>query len=180
VRGSRRLRVFLRSAVPADGPEFVDLMRVSRALHRPWSTPPTKLDQFAALVDRSRADDFDLQLVCLRDGGAIAGYFTLSQIFRRAFQSAYLGYDGSAPYAGRGYMSEGLALVLRHAFRVQRLHRVEANIQPGNARSRALVERAGFRLEGYSPRYLKIGGRWRDHERWALTIEDWRSRPRLR
>jgi [ribosomal protein S5]-alanine N-acetyltransferase len=180
VRASRRGRVFLRPAVEADGPEFVELMRASRALHRPWSTPPTKLDEFAALVDRSRADDFDLQFACLRDGGAIVGYFTLSQIFRRAFQSAYLGYDGSAPYAGQGYMSEGLQLMLRHAFRTQRLHRVEANIQPDNIRSRALVERAGFRLEGYSPRYLKIGGRWRDHERWALTVEDWRLLPRPR
>ena len=116
----------------------------------------------------------------MRDGGAIVGYFALSQIFRGAFDNAYLGYDGSAPYAGRGYMREGLELMLRHAFRVQRLHRVEANVQPGHKRSRALVEGAGFRLEGFSPRYLKIGGRWRDHERWALTVEDWQARPRSR
>ncbi len=76
-------------------------------------------------------------------------------------------------------MREGLDLMLRHAFRGQRLHRVEANIQPGNQPSRGLVEGAGFRLEGFSPRYLKIGGRWRDHERWALTVEDWQSRPRF-
>jgi [ribosomal protein S5]-alanine N-acetyltransferase len=155
-------------------------MRASRELHRPWSSPPADLESWRALVARTRDDDFDLQLVCLRDGGAIVGYFVLSQIYRRSFQNAYLGYDGSAPYAGQGLMSEGMQLVLRHAFRAQRLHRVEANIQPGNARSRALAERAGFRLEGYSPRYLKIGGRWRDHERWAMTIEDWRSRPRAR
>jgi ribosomal-protein-alanine N-acetyltransferase len=68
--------------------------------------------------------------------------------------------------------------VLPYAFESEGLHRVEANIQPGNVHSRALVRRAGFRNEGFSPRYLKVGGVWCDHERWALTVEDWRSPPR--
>jgi len=50
---------------------------------------------------------------------------------------------------------------------------VEANIQPGNAPSRALVQRLGFRLEGLSPRYLYVSGDWRDHERWAVLSDDW-------
>lgn len=78
------------------------------------------------------------------------------------------------------YMTEALALVLRQAFGPLRLHRVEADIQPGNRASIALVRRAGFRREGLSRRYLKIGGRWRDHERWALTVEEWRRRRRTR
>ena len=69
-----------------------------------------------------------------------------------------------------------LALVLRHAFGPLGLHRLEANIQPGNAPSRRLVERLGFRHEGRSERYLKIGGRWRDHDRFALVAEDRRPR----
>jgi ribosomal-protein-alanine N-acetyltransferase len=72
-------------------------------------------------------------------------------------------------------MNRGLRAALREVFRVHRLHRVEANIQPGNARSRALVVGLGFRREGFSPRYLKVCGRWRDHERWALTVEEWRK-----
>lgn len=170
----------LRPLTSADGPEFVELMRASRELHRPWSTPPVDDGQFAAMFARTAGDDYDVQLVCLRDGGAIVGYFALSQIVRGAFQNAYLGYDGSAPHAGQGYMRQGLELMLRHAFEIQRLHRLEANLQPGNERSRALVEGAGFRREGFSPRYLKIGGRWRDHERWALTADEWRARPRAR
>jgi ribosomal-protein-alanine N-acetyltransferase len=71
-------------------------------------------------------------------------------------------------------MSEGMQLLLRHAFRTLKLHRIEANIQPGNEASLRLAERAGFEYEGYSPRYLKIGGRWRDHERWAITREVWK------
>ena len=71
-------------------------------------------------------------------------------------------------------MAEALQLAMRHAFRVLKLHRMEANIQPTNRPSIALVKRLGFRLEGYSRRYLKISGRWRDHERWAILREDWK------
>jgi len=112
-------------------------------------------------------------LVIRSDDEAIVGVYNLSQIARGFFQSAYLGYYAFAPTAGSGLMAEGLELVLRYAFRELKLHRLEANIQPGNERSKKLVERAGFRYEGFSPRYLKIGGRWRDHERWAITKEDW-------
>ena len=108
------------------------------------------------------------------------GLFSLSQIFLGNFRSAYLGYWVGAPYAGRGYMTEGMRLLLRHVFGRMTLHRVEANVQPGNVASRALVRRCGFRREGFSPRYLKIGGRWRDHERWAITKEDFRASTRVR
>ncbi len=105
----------------------------------------------------------------------------ISQVVRGPFRSAYLGYYAFAPHQGRGYMTAGLAAVVNTSFRKLRLHRLEANIQPGNKASLALVKRLGFRKEGYSERYLKIGGRWRDHERWAITIERWKAlrvRPR--
>jgi len=92
------------------------------------------------------------------------------------FRSAYLGYFVGARYARHGYMTEALQLMLDYAFRKLKLHRLEANIQPTNLSSIALVKRAGFMCEGYSRRYLKIGGRWRDHERWAILYEDWKSR----
>ena len=60
---------------------------------------------------------------------------------------------------------------MRHAFRRLKLHRLEANIQPTNAPSIGLARACGFAREGYSPRYLKIGGRWRDHERWAILAD---------
>ena len=86
-----------------------------------------------------------------------------------AFRSAYLGYYVFADFERRGVMRAGLEAVVRHMFRVEGLHRLEANIQTANHASRALAKLCGFVKEGYSPRYLKIGGRWRDHERWAIV-----------
>jgi ribosomal-protein-alanine N-acetyltransferase len=92
---------------------------------------------------------------------------------RGLFHSAYLGYYAFEPFAGSGYMSDGLGLVLNEAFGALDLHRLEANVQPGNLPSIRLVSGLGFRLEGFSPRYLKIAGRWRDHERWAILRDEW-------
>ena len=167
-------RVYLRTPARADRAEFVSLMRASRAFHRPWATAPTDDDAFDAYLLDSRRPDFEAMLVCRREDLAIVGFFNLSQIARGSLQSAYLGYAVGAPFAGQGYMREGLELVLRHSFTRLELHRVEANIQPGNAASIALARGAGFQREGFSPRYLKISGRWRDHERWALLADDWR------
>ncbi len=66
-------------------------------------------------------------------------------------------------------MAEGVGLVVRYAFEELRLHRLEAQIQPENRASLALVRRVGFRYEGYSPELLFIDGAWRDHERWAIV-----------
>jgi len=113
--------------------------------------------------------------VCRREDDAPVGVFNFSEIVRGAFRSAYLGYYGFAELAGRGYMSDGLSLALQVGFRSLRLHRIEANVQPANTPSITLVRRGGFTREGYSRRYVKIAGRWRDHERWALLVEDWKA-----
>jgi ribosomal-protein-alanine N-acetyltransferase len=171
----RQARVYLRSPVAADEEEFTSLMRASRAFHRPWASAPTDHERFVGYLTDAARDDFQAFLVCRIEDDAIVGFFNLSQIVRRSFQSAYLGYAAGKPYAGQGYMREGIHLVLSTAFEEMGLHRVEANIQPGNKPSIALAQGAGFKREGFSPRYLKIGGRWRDHERWALLAEDWRA-----
>jgi ribosomal-protein-alanine N-acetyltransferase len=173
----------VRAPVRADAGRFLAAVAASRALHRGWVEPPASTERYAAFVARygraTRTDPAKLThasyLVLRRPDHALVGVFNVSEIVRGAFQSGYLGYYGFAPHAGNGYMSRGLALVLGEAFRTLRLHRVEVNVQPGNARSIALIERAGFAREGYSRRYVKIAGRWRDHLRFALLAEDWRN-----
>jgi ribosomal-protein-alanine N-acetyltransferase len=148
--------------------------RRSKKLQRPWVYPPIDESSWERYIQRLEDEHHDGFLVCLRNTGAIVGVINFSEIVRGIFQSAYLGYYAGARHAGQGYMTEGLGLVLRVEFSKLKLHRLEANIQPENRRSIALVRRLGFRKEGFSPRYLKIGGRWRDHERWAITAEEWR------
>ncbi len=168
-------RVYLRGPVPSDQAEFLALMQDSRPFHQPWASAPTDLDRFAAYLADAGRLDFEAMLLCRRPDDAILGFLNLSQIVRRSLQSAFLGYAIGRPHAGHGYMREGIQLVLRRAFLDLRLHRIEANIQPGNGASLALARSAGFRREGFSPRYLKIDGQWRDHERWAILVEDWRA-----
>lgn len=107
-------------------------------------------------------------LVCRPADDCLVGVFNITNIVRGAFQSAYLGYYVFTGHERQGLMRKGLGAVVRSAFQSLKLHRLEANIQPTNVASIALVKACGFLQEGYSPRYLKINGRWRDHERWAI------------
>lgn len=168
--------VFLCAPTARHRDEFVGLMRASRRALRPWVTPPASRAAFNAFLARSRRPTERAFLVCRVEDRAIAGVINMSQIFRGNFQSAYLGYYAGAPFMSRGYMTEGLRLLIRHAFRALGLHRLEANVQPGNRASLRLVRRVGFAREGFSPRYLRVAGRWRDHERWAITAEMSRRR----
>ena len=170
-------RVTLRHIGPGDEDEFIKLVADSASLQHPWISLPVTPGEFATMLlrydERTRVGkpvNLGL-LVCDRAGGGIAGLINVSNIVYGRFLSAALGYSAFAPSAGRGYMSEGLGLVIRYAFTSLGLHRLEANIQPGNQASIRLVQRAGFGYEGLSPDYLFIDHAWRDHERWAITQE---------
>ena len=162
-------RVTLRPATSDDETEFLGLVQASASLHEPWMSLPTTPDGYQAFITRYRQPGEGTLFACLRSTGAIAGMININSIVRGRFQNASLAYAAFAPTAGQGYLTEGLGLAIRHAFEELRLHRLEANIQPGNHASLRLVQRLGFRHEGYSPEMLFIDGAWRDHERWAIT-----------
>jgi ribosomal-protein-alanine N-acetyltransferase len=177
--GSRRRpasKVRIHRPRARDRDEVLEVVRRSRTLHRGFMNPGDTPAAYAAYLERLRRDRHAGWLLRRLEDDAFVGLVNINEIVRGAFQSGYLGYWVGGPFARQGYMSDGLGLVLREAFGPLKLHRVEANIQPGNAASLALVRKLGFRHEGRSPRYLKIAGRWRDHERYALLAEDWRAR----
>ena len=170
-------RVELSTPGPQDEADFIAAMTASADVHRPWLFPPVTPEAYRDYLGRlgERKQGFLARRVT---DGALVGWLNVSDIVRGALQGANVSYGGVAAFGGQGYMSEALELVLHEAFVTLGLHRLEANIQPGNVGSLTLVRRAGFQLEGFSPGYLEIDGDWRDHERWALRAEAWIARRR--
>lgn len=159
----------LRPLEAADATAFVAAARRSRGLHRPWLTAPCTEDAFNAHLARFQAPTSFAFVAVLGDEQDLVAALYVTNIVYGSFRSGYLSHCAFAPHQGHGLMQQALRQLVRSAFGPMKLHRLEANIQPENSASVALVRRCGFSREGYSPRYLKIGGRWRDHERWALV-----------
>ncbi|MBK7405342.1 MAG: GNAT family N-acetyltransferase [Phycisphaerales bacterium] len=174
--------VYLRYPTQRDREQYLAVRRASRKHLEPWEPRPAPGfdawgdDQFDWMLKCRRKTDQVRLFLFAREGDQFLGQISLGGIFRGPLLCAFLGYWIGVEFTGRGYTTEAIGLMLRHAFGPVGLHRVEANIQPQNEPSKAVVRKNGFRLEGYSPRYLRIDGRWADHERWAITIEDWESR----
>jgi [ribosomal protein S5]-alanine N-acetyltransferase len=134
--------------------------------------------QFEELLKRCEGKDCFGFVICRKEDGEPVGGISLFEVTHHARKSGVVGYLIGAPFFRQGYATQALQLVLRFAFRRLMLHRIEANIQPHNVASISLVKRAGFVCEGRARGFLKIAGRWRDHERWAILADDWRERRR--
>jgi ribosomal-protein-alanine N-acetyltransferase len=156
--------------------EYLEAVLRSRALHRGYVVAAATPSEYRSYLRRTRRDNQESFFIVAAESGALAGVININDIVRGAELSGRLGYYAFIPHAGNGLMREGLIGVVGRAFRELGLHRLEANIQAGNRRSIALVAGLGFRREGNARGFLKIGNRWRDHERWALLKEDWRRR----
>ncbi|WP_442504122.1 GNAT family N-acetyltransferase [Marinivivus vitaminiproducens] len=162
----------LRRIVETDGPLLIEANRRARAYHEPWVDPFLDREGFDAWFTRIRHGAHVGLLAQIAGSPVPVGVVNLNDIVLGALRGAFLGYYGYPEWAGRGLMTEAVRHGLDVAFGELRLHRIEANIQPSNRASLRLVERLGFRREGYSPRYLFIAGEWRDHERWARLADD--------
>lgn len=165
------LRIRLARVTQADAADLIAANRASQAYHQPWVTAPIDQAGFDQWFARTLSGP-NLSLIARESAsGDVVGVINLNEIVMGVFKSAYLGYYGMQPFSRSGLMTEALIAATRFAFDELGLHRLEANIQPDNHASLALVRRAGFKQEGYSPRYLFIDGAWRDHERWALLAD---------
>ncbi|MBU2515794.1 GNAT family N-acetyltransferase [bacterium] len=165
-------RVFIRKPSPWDETEFIKKIVASKNFHYPYIVNKLHGSFFKQYLLRFEGKS-EGHLVCSLANDEIIGVININDIVKGAFFNGYLGYYVFKQYAGQGFMSEGFKLVMDRAFTDMKLHRLEANTQPTNEASKNFLKRHGFTREGFSPRYLKVAGRWRDHERWALLKDDW-------
>ena len=153
---------------------FYSFIEENRDYHEPWVYHQQDDRYFDAYLLGNKKGSCKSFFIFKLEGNELVGIVNINNIMRGSLSMASLGYYGCAEYGGRGYMREGLELVIDYAFHDLGLNRLEANIQPNNFVSKHLIKRLGFRYEGYSVNYLKINGVWCDHERYALLHDDYR------
>ncbi|WP_405019340.1 GNAT family N-acetyltransferase [Kitasatospora sp. NBC_00070] len=169
------VRVTIRPPMTADAGPYAEAVRRSAEHVGRWN--PVEPDGLPELLER-QGPGLRTFLITDLASGDLVGKCNVANIVMGRFCNAALGYDSYLPYAGTGRMTEGMRLVVDRCFGPQTagglgLHRLEINVQPSNERSIALARRLGFRHEGFTPRMLFLDGAWRDHERFALTAEEW-------
>ena len=195
LRGLRleRNRVYLRFPVQRDWRNWAALRAESRDFLAPWEPTwaydaltrgafrrrlkmyKTEMRQgvtYSFLILRRVDDVLKDQEALRRVDDVLLGGITLSNLRRGVAQSATLGYWIGSPHRNKGYMTDSLAAILEFAFSRIGLHRVEAACLPANEASRRLLLRSGFREEGYAREYLRISGRWQDHQLFAILRDN--------
>jgi ribosomal-protein-alanine N-acetyltransferase len=167
----RTARALIRPFEADDAPRLLHYRRENRAHLAPWE--PAREEAYFTLEaclarieearELARADRGYPFAVMAPDESRLLGCLNFANVVRGAFLACHLGYGIDVREQGKGLMSEALDAGLAWAFGGLGLHRVMANYMPRNARSARLLERLGFRREGYAPRYLRIAGVWEDH-----------------
>jgi len=181
-------RLVLRPPRTVDVPRMRQALRNNSAHLRPWSAAPLPGEDPTSLTSVSRTllrdrtgwrrgERFVLLVFARGHETVVIGRVTLGGVLRGVFQNAYLGYWIDSEHQGRGLMTEAVRATTTFAFTAVRLHRVQAAVMPGNAASRRVLEKAGYRQEGLASRYLCIAGKWSDHTLFAVTAEEWSANP---
>jgi ribosomal-protein-alanine N-acetyltransferase len=173
--------VYLRPLRPDDGPALLDLRVRNRRLFQPFEpvqserhfTLEGQRREIALCADDAVADRRYAFGILRTDDDVLVGRVALSNVARGAWQNATVGYYVDGRWQGRGYATEAVRLTLAFAFTEAGLHRVQAGVIPDNGASVRVLRKAGFRREGHAPRYLEINGAWRDHDLFAITVEEW-------
>jgi ribosomal-protein-alanine N-acetyltransferase len=172
--------VLLRAPQMSDYSAWSTLREASRDFLTPWE-PTWPADDLTRASFRRRIKRYtedqrsDLAypfFIFRKLDGALVGGLTLSNMRRGCAQAASLGYWMGVGFARQGHMTAAVTALLPFAFSTLRLHRVEAACIPANGASIRLLEKTGFRREGFARQYLCIDGIWQDHLLFARLCDD--------
>ncbi len=172
--------VVLRMPVASDYAEWAALREQSRVFLTPWE-PTWPVDDLTRSAFRRRLkryaedqrNDLAYAFLIFRSGdNALVGGLTLANIRRGVAQTGSIGYWVGQPFARMGYMTAAVRTLIPFCFGPLRLHRLEAACIPTNAASVGLLEKSGFKREGYARGYLCINGAWQDHLLYARLKDD--------
>jgi ribosomal-protein-alanine N-acetyltransferase len=164
-----------------DAVAMLDLRLRNREFFKPYEPLRdasffTRQGQSTALADDvarwERGDSYGFAILDRTAGDELAGWVTIANVVRGAWQNATIGYAVDESANGRGLATDAVGLAVRFAFEEAGLHRIQAAVLPVNARSARVLEKNGFRREGHARRYLQIAGVWADHDLYAITRED--------
>ncbi|MCX7568666.1 GNAT family protein [Tumebacillus sp. DT12] len=175
-------RVFIKPMTLDVAQELYELRKRNQEFftaYEPYRPESFTLDWIRADIERfvlAALEDKNYALgIYLKETNELIGRITVNIIARGIHQGAHIGYYIGQEHNGKGYMTEAVRLTLKYAFDVLDLHRVEANVMPRNKRSARVLEKVGFRYEGLCKGFLKINDVWEDHDRYAMTVEEYRK-----
>lgn len=165
-------RIYLRKPHMQDKYDFVSSLKKSKKFHYPWIINKINLSFYQGYLLRFEKNS-EGHFVCCLKTNSILGVINVNDISPGPEKTGFLGFYAFVQHARKGYMSEGMQLVIERSFNSMRLQRLEANIQPSNVASKNFINRLGFQQQWHSRRFLRVAGRWKDHERWTLEKQDW-------
>ena len=168
---SMNSKIYLVKLKSVHEKEYLKAVQSSLKAIEPWIEIPKTRKTFVKFIKEVSTSSDKAYLVRRLSDDALIGVVEIRDIFMGIFKCGYLIYYAFDGYIGQGYMKEAIQLTITKAFQKIKLHRLEANIQPNNMSSKGLAKSVGLLYEGYSPKFLKINGEWRDHERWAIINE---------
>lgn len=176
-------RLLLEELAPRHAPMLLAYYERNRAHLESWE--PTRSAAFytvefhesaIAASEHDAEHGLSKRFVAFELGGPeIVASINLMNIRRGVVHSGIIGYSVDARYEGRGYATEAAGAVVRYAFDVLNLHRLETSYQPTNERSGRVLRNLGFVVEGYARDYLFLNGAWRDGILVSLTNPKWRA-----
>jgi ribosomal-protein-alanine N-acetyltransferase len=170
-------RLILREIVPEDVAGYHRIYREGQDTKH-WQTRLDRSEddtraRIAVIADAFAARAGIRWGIALAAGGELAGSAGFWRWVKPCFR-AEIGYELAPEHRGRGYMREALAAILRFGFDAMELHSVEANVAPGNRASMKVLERLGFRREGYFCESFFFEGQFHDTATYSL-LRPWLS-----